>query len=108
LAACDLLLCLGGQTALEAASLGVPAIVIAAVDNQRANATHLDAIGAAVAGENSLDALTEGVARLACDFEHRRALSHRARRSVDGFGALRVAAALEELIIGANPDPRCF
>jgi spore coat polysaccharide biosynthesis predicted glycosyltransferase SpsG len=96
--AAGMVVCLAGQTALEAACLGVPAVVVAAVDNQRPNADRLAAAGAAVAVD--LDGpLAEAIAALAADRERRRAMSAAAREAVDGFGALRVAAAVDARLL---------
>jgi spore coat polysaccharide biosynthesis predicted glycosyltransferase SpsG len=96
-----MVVCLAGQTALEAACLGVPAVVVAAVDNQRPNARHLAATGAAVAVDLDDGALAEAIAGLAGDRERRVRMARAARAAIDGFGALRVAAAIEGRILRA-------
>lgn len=97
LALADLVLCLGGQTALEAACLGVPTVAIAAVENQHSNVARLAAIGAIEAAKLD-DELPALLAYLAADPHRRAELGRGARAAVDGFGALRVAAALEGLL----------
>src|SRR4051812_25900736 len=100
--AAGMVVCLAGQTALEAVCLGVPAVVVAAVGNQRPNARRLAETGAAVAAD--LDGpLAETIAALAGDRERRAAMSRAGRAAVDGFGALRVAAAIEDRLLRA-PD----
>jgi spore coat polysaccharide biosynthesis predicted glycosyltransferase SpsG len=71
------------------------------VDNQRPNAGRLAAAGAAVAVD--LDGpLAEAIGALAADRERRRAMSVAARAAVDGFGALRVAAAIDARLLRAS------
>jgi spore coat polysaccharide biosynthesis predicted glycosyltransferase SpsG len=101
--AAGMVVCLAGQTALEAACLGVPAVVVAAVDNQRPNARRLEATGAAVAVD--LDGpLTEGIEALAGDRPRRAEMARAARAAVDGFGALRVAAAIDARLLRGGND----
>jgi spore coat polysaccharide biosynthesis predicted glycosyltransferase SpsG len=103
--AAGMVVCLAGQTALEAACLGVPAVVVAAVDNQRPNARRLEATGAAVAVD--LDGpLTEGIDELANDRPRRAEMARAARAAVDGFGALRVAAAIDARLLRGGNDGR--
>jgi spore coat polysaccharide biosynthesis predicted glycosyltransferase SpsG len=88
----DLVVCGGGQTMLEAAATGAPAVVLEAADNQRRQIAALTAQDAILtANEEGLPAAVEhllGSAAL------RRELSNRARMAVDGRGALRVADEL--------------
>jgi spore coat polysaccharide biosynthesis predicted glycosyltransferase SpsG len=99
--AAGMVVCLAGQTALEAACLGVPAVVVAAVDNQRPNAERLAAAGAAVAADLDVP-LAEAIGALAADIDRRRAMAAAARAAVDGFGALRVAAAIDARLLRAS------
>lgn len=94
----DLALCAAGTTALECCALGLPALLVAVADNQRAVAAPLAAVGAAVdlgwhegLGEA---ALGREIVALAADPARRRSLSRRGRRLVDGAGAERVVMAL--------------
>jgi spore coat polysaccharide biosynthesis predicted glycosyltransferase SpsG len=99
--AAGMVVCLAGQTALEAACLGVPAVVVAAVDNQRPNADRLAGAGAALRVD--LDGpLQEAIGALAADRARREAMSAAARSAVDGFGALRVAAVVDERLVRAS------
>ena len=84
-----------GQTMLEAAAAGTPTIAIPVAVNQRRQAARLAALGGVVLAEP--DALVDEVETLARDVERRRALSRTAQEVVDGQGARRVAALVEEL-----------
>lgn len=98
LRAADLMICLAGQTALEAACMGVPAVIVAAVENQRVNASRLASTGAAATG--TLDgSIVETIATIAQDRSLRDAMSAAGQATVDGFGALRVAAEIERRIL---------
>jgi spore coat polysaccharide biosynthesis predicted glycosyltransferase SpsG len=96
----DLLVAAAGQTALEAAAVGLPAVLCALVDNQRANAAALRDAGAAVV----VDGLGPGLDRAlrALDAAVLAELSARAQAAVDGYGALRIAYAVERLARGAT------
>jgi spore coat polysaccharide biosynthesis predicted glycosyltransferase SpsG len=91
----DLVVCAGGQTMLEAAALGVPSVVVVVADNQLGQAGLMrDAGAVVVASERDAPG---ALAELASDAERRAKLSANARRTVDGFGALRVAFAVERM-----------
>jgi spore coat polysaccharide biosynthesis predicted glycosyltransferase SpsG len=92
LASADLVVTAGGQTLLEAAAVGTPAIVVPLVANQRAQAEALAERGAARAA--ALDDVPTAVAAIAADAAARTSLSAAAQRAIDGHGALRVAYAL--------------
>jgi spore coat polysaccharide biosynthesis predicted glycosyltransferase SpsG len=94
--ACDLVVCGAGVTMLEAASLGLPCIAIVLAENQRPGRDRLAAEGAIVPAEDA-DGVAEALVQLAGAADERRALAHRARALVDGFGAFRVAARVEAL-----------
>lgn len=96
LARADLVVCAAGQTALEAAAAGTPAVVVALADNQRPNAAALAAAGAARVVEDA-GAVADAVARLAADPAARAGLAAAGRHAVDGHGAFRVARAVLEL-----------
>jgi spore coat polysaccharide biosynthesis predicted glycosyltransferase SpsG len=93
----DLVVCLGGQTALEAACVGVPTLAVAINDNQDANVAHLAAAGAVEAAGLDGD-LSACIRTLAGDAARRTLLGRSARQAIDGFGALRVAAEIESLL----------
>lgn len=92
LRAADLVVTAGGQTAVEAAATGTPAIAIAIVDNQRRQVRTLAEAGAVVAIE-AFEQIPAAVAQLAAPGA-RRDLSRRGQAAVDGLGALRCAGAL--------------
>ncbi len=100
----DLAIVAGGVTLYEACALGVPAVALAVVPEQRRairafaqEGAVLDA-GEVSASRQSLDAAAAGVARLAADRTQRVAMTTRARRLVDGRGAERVAARIHALL----------
>jgi UDP-2,4-diacetamido-2,4,6-trideoxy-beta-L-altropyranose hydrolase len=97
----DLIISAGGTTLLEAASLGLPAIVVTAADNQRVANELLSEIGAIEhAGEESyVDETNLGklIREIIEKPDRRRALSNTAKDLVDGDGAKRVAYFLQSL-----------
>lgn len=101
---CDLCIGAGGGTTWERAALGLPTICIAVARNQEANAQCLAAAGAIVylgpietVGQT---ALHDAIYALH-DARTRAALAEAAHRLVDGRGAHRVAATLQD----AMPRP---
>lgn len=95
MAASDLIVTAAGQTMLEAAALGLPAVAVVTAENQRAQAARLAEAGAAelVDGADP-DEIASRAAALGADAARRAALSAAAQRSVDGRGAHRVASEL--------------
>ncbi|WP_147273549.1 hypothetical protein [Ciceribacter lividus] len=89
-------LCAGGVTALEAASLGKPLILMILAENQRAGAEWLVDHGAAVLLDRPGMA-GETVRRLLANPVALRAMGEAAQKTVDGFGSVRVFAAIESL-----------
>ncbi len=94
----DVAVCAGGQTLLELASLGVPAICLLTAANQKPNALGLQKAGfSAFAGSlddpTCLDELGALLRKL-LSFEVRTQRSRIGRELVDGKGACRVAAEL--------------
>jgi spore coat polysaccharide biosynthesis predicted glycosyltransferase SpsG len=89
LLAADLVVTAAGQTSLEAAATGAPAVVVPMAPNQRPNAAALSAAGAAVVGDPR-----EAISELVADAGRRAALARAAQAVVDGQGARRIAAAL--------------
>lgn len=92
----SVVVCAGGQTMLEAAATGTPAVVVEAAPNQRRQIAALasrQAILAVSAAE-----VPETVEGLLDSPSWRRELSERAHQVVDGRGALRVAAELATLV----------
>ncbi len=88
-----------GGSAVQAACVGVPAVVIPVVDNQVDQAAALALAGCAVAipmGANR-SAVVEPVRALLADPDRAEAMSAAGRRAVDGRGTERVARAIMEL-----------
>jgi spore coat polysaccharide biosynthesis predicted glycosyltransferase SpsG len=91
----DAVVCTGGQTMLEAAATGTPALVLEGAPNQRPQIAGLAARGAVLpVGEEEVP---EALERLLGSAEQRRELSSRAQEAVDGRGALRIAEELAAL-----------
>ena len=84
-----------GTTAVQAACVGIPAVVTAAVPNQVAQAAALERAGCAVVAD-SRD-LASTCLELLEDELRRRRMAACGRRLVDGRGALRVAQAVRAL-----------
>jgi spore coat polysaccharide biosynthesis predicted glycosyltransferase SpsG len=91
----DAVVCAGGQTMLEVAATGAPALVLEGAPNQRTQIATLAAREAVVpVGEEEAPAALE---HLLGSTSLRRQLSSRAQEAVDGRGALRVADELAAL-----------
>jgi spore coat polysaccharide biosynthesis predicted glycosyltransferase SpsG len=84
-----------GQTMLEAAAAGTPTVSVVLVDNQRRQAERLAALEAVVLADPG--SLASEVVAVSSDPEWRHRLSARAQAAIDGQGARRVAALVEEL-----------
>lgn len=104
MARADLAVAAAGGTCLELATLGVPAIVLVVADNQRPVGAAVARLGMMVdlGPVRDLDpgALASAVGSLLSDPSRARALVRAQRASVDGRGALRAAAVLEEVVRG--------
>ena len=92
------------MTLCELAATGVPTVVLQTADNQTGNVRGFERAGAALvvrsgANEPLAASLATALSRLAADGALRASIGARARRLVDGQGALRVAAALARLPI---------
>ncbi len=85
-----------GTTAVQAACVGIPAVITATAGNQRAQAAALTAAGCAIA----VDAadLAGACVTLLDDPVRRATMATRGRELVDGQGAARVAAAIRDLV----------
>jgi UDP-2,4-diacetamido-2,4,6-trideoxy-beta-L-altropyranose hydrolase len=96
----DLAVAAAGTTCWEMCSLGLPAIIVEASDNQRLIARKVSENGAAVnAGSaQSVDCtvLAELASDLLKDQEQRRHMSHQGRYLVDGRGTLRVLSLMNQ------------
>ena len=98
MAAADLAVCAGGSTMWEMACMGVPFIPIVIADNQRQAAAAMAGDGYPAIERVAVPRqLPAAMAALATDAGRREALSLRGRQLVDGRGAERVCAALQEL-----------
>jgi spore coat polysaccharide biosynthesis predicted glycosyltransferase SpsG len=97
LSSADLAVSSAGQTMLEAAVLGTPCVALVIAENQRRQAEEMAAAGAADVVDGEDAAVARAVA-LAADPSARRALAQRGQATIDGGGARRVAARIEELL----------
>ena len=98
----DLAVTAGGQTMLEAASLGTPCIALASSDDQRGQINLLAKEGAVLPVDPpSADVVRRLVSELVADSQRRQTMSRASQRTVDGLGALRVASAME--VIAKTP-----
>lgn len=96
LPAAQIVVCAGGQTALEVVAWGLPCVVLPIVDNQAQNVRALASAGAVVVASGPQDAVRH-VRDLAGDAARRRALSAATAQAIDGRGADRIAAAVLRL-----------
>src|SRR6202035_2187121 len=91
-----------GGTVWELAHLGLPAIVIALSQDQRAIARGLAENDVAVSlgwhANLSEERIGDALRRLLADRERRQAMSERGRKLVDGRGAERVVKFLQDLL----------
>ncbi|MBI2339373.1 MAG: UDP-2,4-diacetamido-2,4,6-trideoxy-beta-L-altropyranose hydrolase [Deltaproteobacteria bacterium] len=96
----DLAVSAGGSTCWEICFLGLPAILISTAANQRFIASSLHASGCALHlgrhEEVVIPQIAEAVSRLMEDPARRTTMSRRGREIVDGAGADRAVAAMEE------------
>lgn len=103
-----LVVCGAGVTALEAASLGVPSVLVTVADNQVPGARAIDAAGAGrYLGhlETVRGKITIAVAELVRDAAQLATMSANARALVDGRGAARVADVIEDELRQRGPRP---
>lgn len=99
LLATDVCVTAGGQTLLEVAATGTPAVAVPLATNQRAQterAATADAVWLA-AGEDAA-CVACAVASLAEDASARERMSACGQALVDGYGALRIAYAIADLV----------
>ena len=93
----DLAIGAGGGTSLERLCLGLPSIVVALVDNQRAQAAALVAAGAALAvapASGGLGGQLNAALKALRGHEARQAMAQAAAPLCDGLGAARVVDAM--------------
>jgi UDP-2,4-diacetamido-2,4,6-trideoxy-beta-L-altropyranose hydrolase len=85
-----------GTSAVQAACVGIPAVINDAVANQSAQAAALAGAGCAIVADS--DELASECLRLLDDPSRCDAMADRGRALIDGRGALRVAAAVRRLV----------
>jgi UDP-2,4-diacetamido-2,4,6-trideoxy-beta-L-altropyranose hydrolase len=103
-----LLVCAGGGTASEAASLGIPSVIVVRADNQRPGAQSLADAGAALlAGEGAaaLPQALESMRRLLENDKLRVPMANAGRSLIDGSGARRVIEAMRDNENATNKEP---
>lgn len=100
LAGADLAVSAAGTTTWELCCLGRPMLLMAVADNQRGIAAGMGRAGAGVNlgwfEEVTAETVAAGLDRLLSDSQARQGMADRAAKLVDGLGATRVAAAIEE------------
>lgn len=98
-----LLICAGGITALEAAFLGVPAVIVTSAENQIPGVESLARSGAVLHAGHGAQAVADAAAMavtLLGDDDARAAMSAAGRTLVDGEGARRVYDAMTSASFG--------
>jgi UDP-2,4-diacetamido-2,4,6-trideoxy-beta-L-altropyranose hydrolase len=102
----DLALGAGGVMLWERLCLGVPSLVISVAQNQRPQIDTMTAAGAIrFVGDHAKvtpETIAQAVTALAADEPARHALARAGRELVDGRGALRLAAWMRALALGAR------
>ena len=100
LAWADIAVAGAGTTSLETCFLGLPALLVVLADNQRPVAEELSRRGVAIhlgeGAETEANVLAGYLARLAASSQIRKTMSQLGRELVDGQGAERVAARLND------------
>ncbi|MDA0183820.1 glycosyltransferase, partial [Solirubrobacter phytolaccae] len=96
LLAADVVIATAGQTSLEAAACGTPAVLLALDAFQAEQARRLAEAGAALLADSAEDAVRLATALLEAP-EQRAKLTAAGRATIDGRGARRVAEALSRL-----------
>lgn len=98
MAAADLALISGGTTSFEAASLGLPSMLVQIADNQRAISAAWERLGAAIdlgpLGTMDSGRMAQRILELCRDPLRRQAMANAGAEAVDSRGAERIAAAL--------------
>jgi spore coat polysaccharide biosynthesis predicted glycosyltransferase SpsG len=97
----DLIVTAGGQTLLEAAATGTPAIAVVLAEDQRTQAEAVASAGAAMLAEPG-PGVSEAAGELAASVGTRAALARRGQELIDGYGALRVGFHVGRLIERAD------
>ena len=104
--AADLVVSAGGQTMLEALAVGTPCVAMITADNQVPSARRLEAIGAVTVAESTPGAIAAAQC-LAGDPGRMLDQIEAGRQAIDGRGALRVAAAVLNLVPPARGTWTC-
>jgi RimJ/RimL family protein N-acetyltransferase len=103
----ELAISTAGVTIAELACLGVPTIVVIAVDNQEPGGTAFGKAGAVELAGNvdtlQAQSLTKIIERLIGDKSRRQTLTENAQRLIDGDGLKRIARAIRDLTIHLRP-----
>jgi spore coat polysaccharide biosynthesis predicted glycosyltransferase SpsG len=97
----DLVVCGGGQTALEAIRLGIPAVVVLLAPNQTDTATRLEEAQVARVVWPGTDPVLD-VRELGTNTAIRADLAVRGPRTIDGRGAARVASKIMSVTMGVT------
>jgi UDP-2,4-diacetamido-2,4,6-trideoxy-beta-L-altropyranose hydrolase len=97
LAAASVYVGAAGTTAVQAACVGIPAVITAAVSNQESQAAALAAAGCAVVVDTA--GMASACLTLLDDPERRAEMASSGRALVDGRGASRVAEAIRHLVV---------
>ena len=93
----DLAVSAAGSTCWEMCLAGLPAVIMDIAENQGAIARELSGRGIALhvpSSQATAETIVASVESLLLDPERRAAMSSRARQLVDGYGAIRVVAAM--------------
>jgi spore coat polysaccharide biosynthesis predicted glycosyltransferase SpsG len=99
LLAADLVVSAAGQTMLEAAACGTPCVALPLIENQRNQGLRLAANGAVrIVTPSGTDDVLATVRNLVDDAGARRELCQNGQKTIDGYGALRVAFHIEGLL----------
>lgn len=102
----DVAVAAGGTTCWEMAFMGLPMALFIIADNQARTVNALDAhgVGRTIGWYHQVSAadIADTVSGLLRDGEQRRDMSARGRALVDGQGAARVVAALEEITVNRS------
>lgn len=101
MARASVVVCAGGGTACEAASRGIPTVIVVRADNQRPGAQALTSSEAAILAGEGAAALPIAVAQLEVLLANetlRHAMGHSGLALIDGRGAERVAARMRGML----------
>lgn len=101
----DLLVCAGGQTALEAAHIGVPSVIVTVAGNQNANARGLQDAGLArwfgtwEQATKNPGALAECVREMLADEKWRQHVADAGPKWIDGKGGRRIVEYIQRMLV---------